>query len=74
MNGCFKLEDKDRPHFLNGRHQLSNNVALHLSRKENNFDNALNKLLIDCDNDLHKINDSSNVNGNLPVQECAAVM
>jgi hypothetical protein len=48
-------------------------VAPHLSRTENSSDNALNVLLVDCDNDFYNIYDNSNVNGNLPVQENAAI-
>ena len=55
------------------RHQLRNNVAPQLSRTENSSDKALNKIFIDCDSDLYNINDNSNVNDNLPVQESAAV-
>jgi len=48
-------------------------MAPHVSRTENTSDNALNELLVDCDNNLYNINDNFNVNGNLPVQEVAAV-
>jgi hypothetical protein len=48
-------------------------VAPYLSRTENSPDNALNELFIDCDSDLFSINDNSNVNDNVPVQEGAAV-
>jgi hypothetical protein len=48
-------------------------VAPHLSITENTSDNALNELFVDCDNDLYNINDNSNVNGNVPVQDGAAV-
>jgi hypothetical protein len=48
-------------------------VAPHLRRTENTSDNALNELFVDCDNDLYNINDNSNVNGNVPVQDGAAV-
>jgi len=71
--GNFKLEGQTTLLTWNIRHQLSNNVAPHLSRRENASDNALNELFVDCDNDLHTINDNSIVNDSLPVQECAAV-
>jgi len=45
----------------------------HLSRTENTSDNALDELFIDCDSDLYNIDDNSNVNGNLHLQEVAAV-
>jgi len=48
-------------------------VAPHVSRTEDSSDKALNELFIDCDSDLYNINDNSNVNDNLPVQESAAV-
>jgi len=48
-------------------------VAPHLSRTENSFDNALNELFIDCDSDLYNIDDYSNVNDNLPVEERGAI-
>jgi hypothetical protein len=44
-----------------------------VSRTENSYDNELNELFIDCDSDLYNIDGNSNVNGNLPVQEGAAV-
>jgi hypothetical protein len=44
-------------------------VAQYLSRVENISDNALNELFVD----LYNINDNSNVNGNLSVQEGAAI-
>ena len=48
-------------------------MASHLSRTENSSDSALNELFIDCDSDLHNINDNSNVNGSLPVLENSAI-
>jgi hypothetical protein len=48
-------------------------VTPHLIITENSCNNALNELFIDFDNDLYNIDDNSNVSGNLPVQEVAAV-
>ena len=48
-------------------------MAPHLSITENTSDNALNELFVNCDSDLYDIDDNSNVTGNLPVQEGAAV-
>jgi len=48
-------------------------MAPHLSRTEKSSDNALNEIFVNFDNDLHKVNDNSNVNGNLPVQEGGAI-
>ena len=73
MKGRLKLDGQTGPVPWHFRHQLSNDVAPHLSRTENTSDNALNELFVDCDSDLYDIDDNSNVNGNLPVQEDAAV-
>jgi hypothetical protein len=73
VTGRFKLEGYTTLLSWNLRHQLRNNVAPHLSRTENSSDKALNELFIDCDNDLYNIDNNSNVNDNLPVQEIAAV-
>ena len=44
--GNFKLEGQTTLLTWNIRHQLSNNVAPHLSRRENASDNALNELFL----------------------------
>jgi hypothetical protein len=48
-------------------------MSPHLIIKENLSNNTLNKLFIDFDNDLYNTDNNSNGNGNLPVQEVAAV-
>jgi hypothetical protein len=48
-------------------------VAPNLGRTENSSENALSELFVDCDSGLYNIDDNSNVNGNLPVQENAAI-
>jgi hypothetical protein len=73
MKGRFKLEGQTGLIPRNFGHQLCNDVALQLIRTENTSDNALNELFFDCDNDLYNVSDSSNVTGNLSVQERATV-
>ena len=73
MKGRLKLEGQNGPVPWHFRHKLSNSVAPHLNITENTSDNALNELFVNCDSDLYDIDDNSNVTGNLPVQEGAAV-
>jgi len=71
--GLFTLEVKIGLIPWNFRHQVHNKVTPHLSRTENTSDNMFNELFIDCDSYLYNIDDNSNVNGNLLVEEGAVL-